>query len=183
MVLPTFFFMIFLQTPIYTYGMKCLWPLVIYSTPAWGVHTLPTDDQMPYHCPHAAQAEAQQPLVLASPTQSSGLHFRTSWIEKLGHNLGTVVMMTDIKLSRREKGLAYYSKEKLSGVSGVSSRGTEVAWEDLKAARKEMGTNTSYSCGEAQPLTAKSELQLRGSIENTETPTREKPVRTGQGKN
>lgn len=40
--------------------MKCLWPLIIYSTPAWGmVRALPADDQMP--SPRRPQLLRQKP--------------------------------------------------------------------------------------------------------------------------
>lgn len=53
--------------------MKCLWPLVIYSTPAWGiVHTLPTDDQMPSPCrPTLLRQKPSSPGARLLPTQSS----------------------------------------------------------------------------------------------------------------
>lgn len=59
--------------------MKCLWPLVIYST-AWGiVHTLPTDDQMPSCRPRCSRQKPSSPGATTSPHPKfcSPHHFRT----------------------------------------------------------------------------------------------------------
>lgn len=100
--------------------------------------------------PPAAQATFHAHSCLTSPT-TSGLN----WLEKLGHNLYTAVMTTDLKLFKKRKKIQQTIQIKMKSFlrsNGVFSRGTGSSEMDLKSRQgKEIGTNMSYSVGGLGP--------------------------------
>lgn len=132
-------------------------------------------------CPAPSPTPAPVPALKFCTLTTSELNC----LEKLSHNLYTVIMTIDLKLFKRKKiwQTIHIKIKSFLRSNGVFSRGTGSPGRDLKNRQgKEIGTNMSYSCrGRGRPLT-----KLSGSEaikKNTKTPTSEKPVRTGQRKN
>lgn len=102
--------------------------------------------------PHPSNTHAcpsPPPLLVPAPKFCTLTTSELNWLEKLSHNLYTVIITTDLKLFKRNEiwQTIYIKIKSFLRSNGVFSRGTRSPGRDLKNRQgKEIGTNMSYSC-------------------------------------